>query len=1276
MKSSFAFRSTSRILAILALGAVAAGPAIAQSGGSGAVDDILIRRGPRMRPGTVVAPASTTAPAPAAVAPAVQAAPAAPVATNAPAAAVVHPGVPMAAPAAAPRSSFFPSVRPPMPAAILTSGPPASVATPAVVAVPAEGAATTSAAPAAATPSTPAIAPMTPTDSSGGGIFFDLFGGKPPQGSAKPSGRPATSAPVTPMLRPPTNNAPTAAVRARDRLEEGIALAREKRNDEAIQVLEEVIRLDPTSMSAWEQLGWCYWTAGRPNDTIALWNRLLTLDPGNPAAYSLLGRASVANNDLDKAIEYNRKSLELNPNQPNVRFDLARTLLWRGAMDDAMPMLEQVIANDPSRIDVILELARAKTAAWQFESALPLWQKLRETAPDEISYMAAEALCRLHTNEPEAARELATRVLDASPADAYALDVMACLSEFGESPETALPYLRRLVEETQEPHEKERWHVRLVRLHIRLHRAQPRVYGLREAIDFTRVRVDYDPKSADARLLLGELLLMDGMQADAEREFIHVLREMNPGNIRARRGLLETYLSAKQYDPAREQLAAIGKFNPQDPYLLYHLARIESARGDFFKAHEALDKLEAAGRQGAAAVLLYHGLTRSRYFAEALPTERFREHMTALQKARARFVKCSEIPLLLGQNRTQTPASRPMLLGTGLARPAGAVPLTVAISFDDARRDSMKYGTEVGKDLGMVFSMHVPVGYIQRNHSFISTWDMLQKYKAEGCWEFGGHMLDGAILAPVDASGREWHALSNLTWSKDLKRMETVAEYDRRLSREFSESRKILTEQLGGPMNFVSYPFGDIGQEDETNADDPAGRILTHARRNFEAGFIQSVFGYAVAGDDPLLYQRHEMDRWSSGEDVVDYLYEHHPVFLARRFRAEYSALEGKLYRARDALKDLEQDGYPERPLAKVKKYVNDRLSQTFATPAQGPGSIQKSPWTVEIRKPYIGANGEYFKDNQDRRSWRIFGLAGVNVTPNLLLEGRAGIGRLTQDVTDLVTNAVPQGATTTTTRTQRIDIDERAVGGRAVFTFPNGIYLAGDLLQRSFSGDVDRNMIAWALETQVRPFQPVDILARYEHDMAPSALAIAEDIDYDLWTVVGNARLRDNWNLVAAVTHYDFSDENTRDHLTAASSWTLNARTGLRLGVRASYDTSEHESFAYWTPYHLQRYYVEGGFQGNRLRTYYNLRLRLGIGREDVRPEAEQHYNDTTARAARLGFDPGPPPEEDWEPVFGLAASTRKSIGEHWTINGEFSYNKNPNYSEISLLGGLTYKF
>jgi len=873
-------------------------------------------------------------------------------------------------------------------------------------------------------------------------------------------------------------------------------------------------------------------------------------------------------------------------------------------------------------------------------------------------------------------------VLDAVPDDVTALDVMASLAEFGGSPVDALPHLRKLKNVAPTAQERERYRVRLLRLLVRLHRAEPRVYGLKEAIDLCRERRDELPFSTDARLMLGELLLMDGQLAEAERQFIGVLRDRNPHNIRARRGLLEVYLAAKEYDRAREQLAAISRFNPQDPYLFYHLARLEATRGDFYKAHQALDRLEAAGEQGAVAVLLYHGILQSRYFPDAISVDRFREHMIALQKARVRFVRHSELAASLGRSTAATNAAgvRPVLMGPGFARPAGGQrPLTVSISFDDARRDSMFHGTRVAKELGLVFSMHVPCGYIQRSHPFICSWEQLRTYAAEGCWEYGGHTLDGAILAAVDSTGREWHALPNRIWRADLQRMETVAEYEERLAREFGESRRILREQLGGPVNFVAYPFGDIGQEDETNVDDPVARILVHARRHFEIGFIQSVFGYAIAGDDPLLYQRHEMDRSMSGDDVVDYLYDHHPVFLARRLRAEYRALEGKLYAARETVRQLEADGYPERPLARLSKYVEDRLARTFAAPAEGPGTIRKAPWAVELRKPYAGADGEFSRDNQDRESGRVFGLAGLNLTPNLVLEGRAGIGYLRQDVVEAVTNAVRQGRRTILqpgTRTYGVDIDERDVGGRAMFTFPNGIYLAGDLLQRSFSGDVDRDRRMWALEGQARPVPPLDVLLRVEHDMAPSALAVAEDISYTMLMGWAHLRITDPWTALLSLTRYDFSDDNVRDHFALGTSLLLHERTGFRLGVRASYDTSDFDSRAYWTPLHLQRYALEAAFQGTYLRTYYNARLRLGIGKEDAWPEEEERYRQTVARAARLRFDPGPPPEDGWEPVIGLMLAVRHRIGEHWIFNGELSYNRNPNYNELSLLGGLRYRF
>ena len=1121
-----------------------------------------------------------------------------------------------------------------------------------------------------------------PSPAWGGTLLDELFS----RSSAKPAPTGGTS---HPSARPPPPAIQWTPVVTQDspahvRLEEAIALAREQKHEQAIRLLEEILKDDPSLTAAWEQLGWSYWALGRREDARVLWRQLLALDPRSPVPYMLLARAAAAENRLDEAIEYNRTALALAPNNASVKFDLARTLLWKGDSAQAMKLLDELVSADPNRPDVVAEYARALTFAWRFDQALPLWQRLRATAQDNPTYMSMEALCRLHTNDPEGARELATRTLELVPDDLNALEVLASIAEFSPQPAEAVPRLRALIAAAKTPSDRERYRSRLIRLLVRLHRKEPRVYGLREAIDLARERRAEMPHSADARLLLAELLMMDGMLPEAEREFIGVLKERNPYNIRARKGLLETYLAAKQYELAREQLTALSRFNPHDPYLLYHLARIESSRGDFHTAHEALDRLEAIGQQGAVAVLLYHGLTQSHYFSDALPVDRLREHMVALQKAKARFVRASELNMVLqrtgGPTNPEPATLRPVLSRSGRPGSSGVAPrLTVCVTFDDGRKDSMSYGTRVAKELGLVFSMHVPVGYILQQHPFICSWDELRQYQKEGCWEFGGHMLNGSILAPVDSSGRLWHPLPNLLWRTDLGRLETLEEYEQRLAAEFSESREILRRELGGPVNFVAYPFGDIGQEDETNVDDPISRILNHARRRFEIGFIQSVFGYAIAGDNPWLYQRYEPDRDMTGQDLVDYLYEHHPVFLARRLRAEFAAQEGKLYLARRTLESLEADGYPERPLQRVREYVESRLARPFGTPLQGPGTITKSPWTIEPRKPYVGVEGEYFRDNQDRRNGRIFGLAGLNLTPNLVLEGRAGIGFLQQDVHEAITNIVRRGrrfSPVYSLHKYSLDVDERDVGLRAMFTFPNGIYVAGDLLQRAFSGDADRTVVVGSLEGQLRPIPLLDLQLRYERDMAPSALAVVEDIAYHMFMGAANVRLTDTWTLLGSAVHYDFSDDNTRDHFAIGTSWTLHERTGFRVGLRASYDTSDFESRAYWTPYHLQRYYVETGFRGQYLRMYYNLRLRLGIGREDVRPEEEERYRLTVARAIRERFEPGPPPQEDWEPVLGLAASFRKPIGEHWSIHGEASYNRNPNYNEFSLLGGLRYRF
>ncbi len=1030
-------------------------------------------------------------------------------------------------------------------------------------------------------------------------------------------------------------------------------------NTVAIAALEEMIRRDPSQYKAWEMLGWAYWKIGERGKTIALWEKLRFIDPKLPLPCNQLARACVETNGLSQAIGYLRESLRIAPDQPDTLFYLARVLRWNSEFPESIQYLEKSLALRPDDKNIQLELARACTADWQYAKALPIWRQLLTGEPDNTEYASQAALCELHTGNREAALEQATEIITQNPDDRRTLEVAISAAELSDQPADALEPMRNLMDMQTTEAERERVRVRLIRLLIHLFNSDPAQYGLEEAVKLARERVDAYPDSADSYLLLGELYTMDAQLDKSIEYFDHVIQKLNPYNRRAYRGLFEVYVAKKDFAKARIQLAGMASFNPQDPYIHFHEARLEAARGDYYAARAALDRLEAAGARGAVACLLYHGLTPSPYFMDALFVDRFREQMQALIDANAEFVRAGDLPGLLGPAQTAPTTGRP---------PESHPPLRVQISFDDARRDSMRYGTQVAQELGLVFTMYIPVGYVQRSHSFICSWDQLREYQKTGGWEFGSHLLNAAILSPINAGGTLWHNLPNRIWLPDAGRQENPEEYLQRLKTDFGESRRILQAELGGTFNAASYPFGDIGQEDVTNVKNPVQTVLACSGENYEAAFIQSRFGYAVAGDNPLLYQRIEPDNWISGSNLVQLVYENHPVFLARRMRAEFAALEGKPHLALRMLKQLRQDGYPAASCDKVSKYVRSRLAGQ--TGESGLLAVQENTrfWDMDVRKPSVGVTVEYFRDNQERQNWGLSAEGGANLTKPLRLGVHAGVGQLKQEVTSNDLNEA-EGRTLT--------VDEKNAGVTGNYKFSNGANLAGDLTLRSFSGDASHDEAAYSVETQFRPILFVDVMLRLEHDMVPSALAVYDHVRYDAPLGYAVIRLQDWWDATLSGAYYDFSDDNNREHLRAGTSWTVWERTGMNIGLNYAYATSDEARDAYWTPYEMNRYFAEVGFKGTRLNTYYNVSFRYGIGRESIRPEDTEEYERKMEIARRDNWTALPEePEENWEPVIGAALTLKVPLRELLKARLTSSYNKLPNYNEFNLEGGLELTF
>lgn len=1113
---------------------------------------------------------------------------------------------------------------------------------------------------------------------------------------------------------------------AHEKMYEALFDIQDKLYEEAIPKLEWVIKEDPALLEAWEGLGWSYWATGQKQKTKQLWERLLTLAPNSPMPYNLLGLLATEAGDLKKAAGLYQKSLQLDPTQYETYFMLAQNQVWQGQLDRALPELRRLLKEDPDRLDIRLTLARGMLANQEYEESLEHWEIIRQTVPDNVDHLLDEGKVLLYIGDLHAAAENAARVLELDEGNIMAIELLADVAEYGKKPAEAVEEIKKIVEMTDNKTHKSRLMRRMGRLLFNLYKFDPIKHPLQLCIDVLSEAVELDPRSVDTHLFLGEVHLLNKDYRLARRQFLHVRREFNRDNLRAKMGLFEIGMATAQFDEAESQLKEIlESFNPFDPYRFLLISRLEYARGNYFEALEALDRLEEEGARGAVLVLLYHSLSPSEWIPMT-SVRRFREHILALKRAGFKFITPDQIPSYFESRPAEVRAdAKPLFyrLWRNLAYEfTGAKPLkpgglrdhtpdkVACITFDDALRSTFVYGLPVAEEMDLNFGMHVPVGNIQLHQIGIASWDELLRYGESGRWVYGSHLIDAGIPAQVDKEGYLANPLPNRLWNVARNRPETLRAYFARIRREFKDSREILIKELeldDDAVNFVAYPIGDIGQELDSNITEVYSviqAILNEAHMNYQIGFIQSIFGYAVKGDNPLLYQRYEPHLTAEGREILTHAFEYHPVFMARRQRAEIAALQGKPFLALGMLKELERDGYPEEKIKELSDYIKHHLGRQIPAPkAEYLSDGEKDRVRFDISQPFVGIDTYATRANVQIEQWQVLPKAGLNITPQLTLEGRGGYGEIRQELTSNIWQEI-EIIKVTTTRTRRVTTEgrtetetdevlttyepqttstnivikrkykseEKDLGGRLDYRFRDGSILQGEYLYREFTGNITNEAAhTFAAEYQWKPILTLDMAARYEHGIVPSA---RELITADSGGLLGVWRVRDWWDVLGHAQYSFLSDANSILRLNANSFWLVVERVGLYLGLEGSLITVDNYSADYWSPYWEKRYYIVGRMKRSYPRLYGSVEVRFGKVQDDGRPEEMDAYNQRRVRAEREGWYPGDSPDTGWDSAVGCAATLRKQFWRYGEFFGEASVTALRNYTEYFLKGGLTF--
>lgn len=743
----------------------------------------------------------------------------------------------------------------------------------------------------------------------------------------------------------------------------GLMHVQDEEYEEAISFLEESIRRDPSQLPGWEGLGWSYIKTGDLERGTALWKYFSHLMPDQPLPWSLLAQSAILHQEWEEADAHFRKSLEIEPNQYDVRFWYGQNLMRLGKVNEAEAVFRDLVELDPERLDVAYNLGAILTQQFQYDEAVDIYRHINEELPGNTKLMLELASLELRVGELQAANQLCLDVLDIEPENTQAMTLRADVAEIAGQQD--IRPLLDLINNTEDPITRAFLRVRLANRCNLANQRSPGQFKTGFILDLLEKGIDEDPANVGYRVLYAERLVAAAAPAEsaptggatsgsshaggmylskAHSVATEVLEKFNPNNTRAKMVLYEIALLERRFDDALQILEdRYSNFDDSDPMAYYYRARIDVMRGNYKEALEEIAYMEAAANQGCVLSLSYTDLTESDWMP-ATSVRRLHEHILALQREGWVLVSPTDIPkhigLKPGERRAdpKPEASVPALARfidwmrwnitgkrkfdvngkteeDGYPRPKKVFTVT----FDDALRSSLVLGTPIAADFGVPFGIFSPTEPSKEYVHSRANWQEMRDAAASGHWVVGSQLHNSYLKQAADPDGLDMrNALANRLWLPERARLESMNEWDRRMRREFTASRDGLRKELGdldSPVSMVAYPYSDIGQEDACNLNairSPMQSILAQSERIYDLGFVKSASGYTCSGDSLLACRRYEPSWTLEGSDVVRHAYEYHPLFIARRQRAEIAMLMNRPNLANEMLVLLRRDGYPE----------------------------------------------------------------------------------------------------------------------------------------------------------------------------------------------------------------------------------------------------------------------------------------------------------------------------------------------------------------------------
>ncbi len=181
---------------------------------------------------------------------------------------------------------------------------------------------------------------------------------------------------------------------------------------EAIQHLEQSIRLKPNMAEAHYSLGNALAREGKISEAIQYYEQAIQLKPDYAAAYDLLGNALASQGRVPEAIKNYERAIELKPENAEAYNNFGSALILEGRIPEATEKYEKAVALRPNSGDFWYNLGLALERQAKVPRAIQCYERAVQLKPDDAEILGTLAAVYAENGRYREAVEVVSRAVD------------------------------------------------------------------------------------------------------------------------------------------------------------------------------------------------------------------------------------------------------------------------------------------------------------------------------------------------------------------------------------------------------------------------------------------------------------------------------------------------------------------------------------------------------------------------------------------------------------------------------------------------------------------------------------------------------------------------------------------------------------------------------------------------------------------------------------------------------------------------------------------------